>query len=70
MTTEPGVSVEQADQHLGLARGTAYPWHEHRGLPEREIAVVLPSAGVTTVASTEFIVLRPTKETTLAVDAC
>ncbi len=36
----------------------------------REIAVVLPSDdGITAVASTEFIVLRPKKETTLAVEA-
>lgn len=35
----------------------------------REIAIVLPSDGVTAVASTEFIVLRPKKETTLTVEA-
>lgn len=35
----------------------------------REIAVVLPSDGVTAVASTEFIVLRPKNETTLSVEA-
>ncbi len=35
----------------------------------REIAIVLPSDGVPAVASTEFIVLRPKKERTLAVEA-
>lgn len=35
----------------------------------REIAVVLPSDEITAVASTEFIVLRPKKEKTLAVEA-
>jgi type I restriction enzyme S subunit len=35
----------------------------------REIAFVLPSDGAPTVASTEFIVLRPKKETTLSVEA-
>jgi len=35
----------------------------------REIAVVLPGDGTPAVASTEFIVLRPKKETTLTVEA-
>lgn len=35
----------------------------------REIAIVLPTDGVETVASTEFIVLRPKKESKLAVEA-
>jgi len=35
----------------------------------REIAIVLPSDGITAVASTEFIVLRPKKETMFTVEA-
>jgi len=35
----------------------------------REIAIVLPSNGLPTIASTEFIVLRPKKKRTLAIEA-
>jgi excisionase family DNA binding protein len=37
MTTEPWVSVEQVAQHLSVAKGTAYRWREHRGLPAHRV---------------------------------